>query len=87
MKKIGFIALALVIIGVICQGTQTEFNVTGTDTYLVSGGDTLWSIAAENTPEDEDIRDYMTLMKKYNEGLTADIKVGQMIYLPIVEVE
>lgn len=60
-------------------------QVVATDTYFVSSGDTLWSIAIQNSPKNMNVWDYIDLLCKYNKDLTTDIYVGQEICLPIVE--
>ena len=51
------------LLGIMLRVADDEFNVVDVDSHLVTAGDTLWNIATENTPENEDVREYMNLMK------------------------
>ena len=50
-----------------------------TEDYLVSAGETLWTIAEENKEEGTDTRDYIYSLKKVNNMTTSDIYDGQVI--------
>ena len=47
--------------------------------------DSLWSLVENNDacPENMDIRKYIQIVRDYNSKDTADIDVGEIIYLPI----
>lgn len=47
--------------------------------------DSLWSLVSENDacPENMDIRKYIQIVRDYNDKESADIDVGETIYLPI----
>ena len=64
--------------------SNPKTEVIGTNTYFIKTGDTLWSIADENTSENIDKRNYLDIVYCLNEGLTPDIKCGQAIVLPIL---
>jgi len=52
-------------------------------TVLVKEGDNLWNIAKETVPNNKDIRDYIQEIRKINKLDDANIKVGQLIQVPI----
>lgn len=55
-----------------------EKTINSTEIHIVRPGETLWSIAKNNKPENMDIREYIDRLEKYNK-ITADIKVDQEI--------
>lgn len=55
MKKVIFISALLC--SVLCGCSEKEVS---TQTYMVSPGDTLWSIATEYCPKNIDKRDYIS---------------------------
>lgn len=54
-------------------------------TYFVEEGDTLWSYAEDSCPDDMDIRKYIQIIIDYNDKDSANIEVGEIIYLPIFD--
>ena len=55
------------------------------DSYTVSDGETLWSIAANLTPEGRDVRETMAEIKDVNAMSGSQLQVGEQILLPRVE--
>lgn len=53
------------------------------DTYVVSEGDTLWSIAASITPSSRDLRDTVETVKSMNLLDSANIQAGDQLLVPI----
>lgn len=68
----------------LCKTIQKDYEVIGTTSYMVLRGDTLWSIAEAHARENVDIRYYVNLIQDYNENLSSDIQIGQIINLPII---
>lgn len=52
------------------------------DTYTVGSGETLWSIAANLTPEGRDVRDTMAAIQDVNAMPDAQLQAGEQILLP-----
>ena len=77
------ISLAIVSLLVFNKISHPTFEVLKIQTYIVSHGDTIWEIANKHTDETIDIRKYIELIYKYNDGLSANIKEGQTITIPI----
>ena len=73
----------LLVIGM-CIKNICEPRVTGTETYIVQNGDTMWSIAEDYVGEGVDMRKYIGLIYQYNNGLTDLIVSGQEITIPIL---
>ncbi|GIP32632.1 LysM peptidoglycan-binding domain-containing protein [Paenibacillus sp. J2TS4] len=48
----------------------------------VAPGDTLWSIANKHAPEGEDVRAYLSKIKKMNQLKSVVLHEGQLLYLP-----
>ena len=55
------------------------------ETYFVEEGDTLWGYADDHCPEDMDIRKYIQIIVDYNDKDSANIEIGEIIYLPIFD--
>lgn len=53
--------------------------------FVVSGGDSLWSIALDHKPVHMDTREYIEQIKQLNLLETSDIQTGQVLSLPNVE--
>lgn len=53
--------------------------------FVVSGGDSLWSIALDHKPVHMDTREYIEQIKQLNLMETSDIQTGQVLSLPNVE--
>ena len=51
-------------------------------TVVAMRGDTLWSIAKANAPEESDIRDYIYRLKQENQLKTSGLYIGQVLRLP-----
>ena len=47
--------------------------------YIVTTGETLWSIAKEYTPDSKDIRQTINEIKELNNMTNSNIYVGQVI--------
>ncbi len=67
------------------QGTSSAASVRSTPegarVVVVQVGDTLWSIASENVPEDMDVRSYMNEILALN-GRVAAVAPGWRLKLP-----
>ncbi len=83
-KVISVVIIMLILAAIVCKALQTEIEVVDTEKYVVSRGDTLWDIAKTRINKSIDIRDYIDLIYENNEGLTPNIKPGQIIILPIL---
>lgn len=61
-------------------------NIVGYDTYVVSEGDTLWSIASSsNGYGDIDTRDIVHDIRDASNLPTADVWIGDVVQIPIYE--
>jgi LysM repeat protein len=49
---------------------------------VVVTGDTLWGIAKQNAPEDQDIREYIYRIQKTNKLKSSVLHAGQTLILP-----
>ena len=58
-------------------------NIPEIISVFVTPGDTLWSIAADNNPQNKDIRKIVQVIKKYNGLQTNTIHAGDELYIPI----
>lgn len=61
---------------------DVEWN---TFTYVISDGETLWTIAEEYCPEDMDYCEYIYKVKKLNKMEKSNIAAGQTITLLTTE--
>lgn len=73
-----FIAITKVCINVVFGATDTE--VVHTEEYVVSDGDTLWSIASEYKQEKQDVREYVYQLRELN-NIDCIIYPGQTIQI------
>ncbi len=67
-------------------GADASDNGNGGQYQLVqvSGGDTVWSIAARHVGEKEDIRNLVVAIKKANNlGNDVQIRPGQILKVPV----
>ena len=80
-----FIAIALT--AIITSGIMSRPYLVQVDeeTYLVEKGGTLWGYANDHCPKGMDIRKYVQIIVDYNDKDSANIKVGEVIYLPIFD--
>lgn len=51
-------------------------------TFIVTQGDTLWTIARDHAPKNADVRDYISDLKKLNDMKTSALKEGMTLLLP-----
>jgi len=61
------------------EGTEAPVQL---DTYTVGSGETLWSIAANLTPEGRDVRDTMAEIQALNAMSDSQLQAGEQILLP-----
>ncbi|MEF3352710.1 LysM peptidoglycan-binding domain-containing protein [Paenibacillus sp. GYB006] len=60
-------------------------NIVSYQEFVVSTGDSLWSIALDHKPHHMDTREYVARIKQLNVMETSDIQTGQVLSLPHVE--
>lgn len=84
MVKRSTIIAGLMAIGVLTVGFSTYSNLTEKPKYIirydytVRYGDTLWDLAAKNSPDDMDIREYMFNLHQINGENITDLKPGHL---------
>jgi len=81
------VVLSALIVGAAIVGPQAfatdeSAGPVQLDTYTVGYGDTLWSIAADLTPEGRDVRDTMADIQKVNAMAGTQLEAGEQILLP-----
>ena len=52
------------------------------ETYTVGSGESLWSIAANLTPDGGDVRDVMTQIEHLNAMPDSQLEAGEQLILP-----
>ncbi|WP_211747870.1 LysM peptidoglycan-binding domain-containing protein [Paenibacillus sp. Marseille-Q4541] len=87
-----FIVRMLIILSVVFLSLTGFMNVitnaskvVSYEKFVVSYGDSLWSIATNHKPSQMDTREYVEQIKKLNIMATSDIQTGQVINLPNIE--
>lgn len=78
----------LLVIGAVV-GPQAFANDSKTapvplDTYTVGSGESLWSIAAELTPQGGDVRDMMDRIQALNAMQGSQLTAGEQLLIPPV---
>lgn len=82
-----FTALVLIVLAFAISSFMGINNASGASTreYVqiqVNSGDTLWALAKEYGPSDEDTRRVVYEICKLNDITAADLKEGQFITIP-----
>ncbi len=62
---------------------QGDRAPSASDTYVVSNGETLWSISQAITPSSRDVRDTIETVKSMNMLESANIRPGDQLVVPI----
>jgi nucleoid-associated protein YgaU len=85
VQRVGILAVAAVAItGFVsgqAAGASSASQVSTSQHYSVHQGDTLWSIAKAETPE-QDPREYVASVVELNQLTTANVVPGQDLILP-----
>lgn len=89
MVTMGILAMAVIaaLTALVTSAVMSRPILVQTDEISVVAEpyDSLWSLVENNDacPENMDIRKYIQIVRDYNSKDTADIDVGETIYLPI----
>ena len=75
-----FVVVVLLIIG-----SKTTSKASGYMNWIVSSGETVWSISKEITPEDRDLRYTIREIEEVNDLQNCTIRVGQVLTVPVYE--
>ncbi len=79
---ISIVAIAVLLLATSVQAGDNDEIAEAPITYVVAGGDSLWDIAAEVTPNGGDVRATLSEIRSMN-GLTdSTIRVGEVLSLP-----
>lgn len=78
---IGLAVMALVVGPQAFAHDATEAGAT--DTYVVSQGETLWSIAQSLTPAEDDVRETVSTIQSMNMLTSSAIMPGQQLLVPL----
>lgn len=81
------IVVAIALTAIITSSIMSRPYLVQVDekSYFVEEGDTLWNYADDHCPKDMDIRKYIQIIVDYNDKDSANIEVGEIIYLPIFD--
>ncbi|WP_160031938.1 cell division suppressor protein YneA [Paenibacillus sp. An7] len=83
------LAIIISVVFLCLTGFMTVFTnaskIVSYQEFVVSTGDSLWSIALEHKPYHMDTREYIERIKQLNVMETSDIQTGQVLSLPHVE--
>ncbi len=77
ITSISILALVIISIFSLCFAK----NEIETEEYVVSTGETLWSIASENKKDGQDIREYIYELRELNELEDCMIYPNQVIQI------
>lgn len=86
MRKLFFLCVIMIVIG----GGKLVFGETSTETTNVyyevveiQKGDTVWSIAQSFMREEDNTKEYVDFILKFNHMSSAKILPGQNIIIPV----
>ena len=83
---VSVLVIVLLIVCLFGFSKKTEANDGTVTTYMsveIQKGDTLWSIAKENAPENMSIHKYIQEVRRINHLITNDIISGEALIIPI----
>lgn len=89
IKRRRFILFMTLLLIVTCCGfSSAKNNVTPSNdgayiSVYVTPGDTLWSIAQKNNPENKELRSHVREIQKYNKLASSTIHAGDEIIIPL----
>ena len=75
-----FVVVVLLIIG-----SKTDTKASGYTNWIVSSGETLWSISKEITPDSTDLRYTIHEIEEMNGLKNCTIRLGQFLKVPVYE--
>lgn len=88
-NKKRFILFLLTLLILVCCGfSSIRYHVAKANTcdfisVHVFSGDTLWDIASENNPDNQDLRKLVYEIKKFNNLTSYTIHAGDTLLIPI----
>lgn len=78
-KRFISVVTILMIILIALLNRCVAYKIIKTEDYMVSTGDTLWSIACEYKNPEQDVREYLYNLRELNELNDCIIYPGQVI--------
>ena len=84
MRKV-LLVILIVLVAIVWARANEPEKATEYRLCIVQGGDTLWDIAREVTPNGRNIMDTMDEIKEKNEIGTGNIYKGQRLQVPVYE--
>ncbi len=85
-RRLRCLAFLIILSGALCLFIASAANATkasDTKSYVVSTGDSLWSIAEYCNTENKDLRLIMDDIMKLNKMTNAKLHIGDKIIIPI----
>lgn len=76
---LALIAGTKALVNMVFETKNTSTATVETEDYIVSAGETLWSIACENKKEKQDVREYVYQLRQLNNIDDCIIVPGQTI--------
>ena len=85
IRRLAVMFAALALIATVGVGALTTAFARGAEyeAVTVQKGDTLWDIAVKHNYAGRDVRDVVDKIMRANDMRSADIRVGDTIYIPI----
>ena len=83
-RTLFFFGLGIIVI-LLCGSLSARGQPKDVREYQIGQGDTLWGIAEECKPNDVTYREYIDMLYKLNDGLSAEIYPGEVILVPVWE--
>lgn len=80
-------AMAIILIVLLLLAAMPKTNVTQWQTYTVESGDTLWTIARNEYGDTVDVRRMIDIICAENDIVPDKLMPGQVIMVPVAEVE
>ena len=76
-------AVAVVFFLLLAAGAGAGSEVRPTELHVVAAGDTIWSIAAQHTPDGGDVRTVVFDIKRMNRIEGSVIRAGEQLVVPL----
>ena len=83
LRCLAFLIIFAIALFIFLTSAANATKISDTKTYVISTGDTLWSISEYCNTENRDVRRVMDDIMRLNKMSTAKLNVGDKLIIPI----